>query len=342
MKKQKGMTLVEIVVSLAIYALFTMLIAQVMTLVNLTIRSTNSLNRQLSYESRYADNLLTADGTGSDFAAQTVEYRVRYDGTWDTAADRWDSTPKLVRVNPFVPGGGGLWSAYNESDPRNVKEGVEYVTHTPNGEVVNQDLNDDVGITHNAHYRFMRFTTNVRTPGSYPGPDFPIYIRIVPYYTRDEADPSITDAQKRTWILNADNILSKMETITITNFSPGVPFDSGNTTEVINGPFTYGQNPDLIIHVHNAADPIVAGTQEIHGDIKLQVDGKIFDNSVQKWTETPITFYQFVQVGTSEANRTFYDKCVIEYNLNEKSFLMMDSMTPDQDVPDLPNYDDYR
>lgn len=64
-RKLKGMTLMEVVVSLAVYAVIGLLIAEIMTLVNATMKATNQLNRRLSYEAKFADNLLYSDGVGS-------------------------------------------------------------------------------------------------------------------------------------------------------------------------------------------------------------------------------------------------------------------------------------
>ena len=61
-RKLKGMTLMEVVVSLAVYAVIGLLIAEIMTLVNATMKATNQLNRRLSYEAKFADNLLRSDG----------------------------------------------------------------------------------------------------------------------------------------------------------------------------------------------------------------------------------------------------------------------------------------
>lgn len=64
-RKLKGMTLMEVVVSLAVYAVIGLLIAEIMTLVNATMKATNQLNRRLSYEAKFADNLLYSDGVSS-------------------------------------------------------------------------------------------------------------------------------------------------------------------------------------------------------------------------------------------------------------------------------------
>lgn len=56
------MTLMEIVVSLAIYAVIALLLVQIMTTVNSTMTATSQLNKRLSYESKYADNRMKDTG----------------------------------------------------------------------------------------------------------------------------------------------------------------------------------------------------------------------------------------------------------------------------------------
>ena len=64
-RKLKGMTLMEVVVSLAVYAIIGLLLAEIMTLGNATMKATNQLNRRLTYEAKFADNLLLSDGVTS-------------------------------------------------------------------------------------------------------------------------------------------------------------------------------------------------------------------------------------------------------------------------------------
>ena len=66
MKKQKGMTLVEIVISMAIYGILALLLTEIMTCVNASMRATRQLNNRLSYEAKFADNQLTS-GANANF-----------------------------------------------------------------------------------------------------------------------------------------------------------------------------------------------------------------------------------------------------------------------------------
>jgi len=61
----KGMTLFEIVISIAIYGTIALLLVEIMGTVNSTMRSTTALNERLSYEEKFADNRMTvADSRG--------------------------------------------------------------------------------------------------------------------------------------------------------------------------------------------------------------------------------------------------------------------------------------
>ncbi|MBR5404785.1 MAG: prepilin-type N-terminal cleavage/methylation domain-containing protein [Oscillospiraceae bacterium] len=87
--KRKGMTLLEVIISIAVYAVLALLLAEIMTLVNSTMRSTEQMNNRLSYEAKYADNLMTVDADGTPFAKLTemdagaavpaVKVSIRYD-----------------------------------------------------------------------------------------------------------------------------------------------------------------------------------------------------------------------------------------------------------------------
>ena len=61
-RKLKGMTLIEVVISIGIYAVIALLLTEIMSLVNATMKATNQLNRRLAYESKFADNMLLSDG----------------------------------------------------------------------------------------------------------------------------------------------------------------------------------------------------------------------------------------------------------------------------------------
>lgn len=80
-KRLKGVTLMEIILSLAIFAVLSMLLVQIMATVNAMMRNTNQLNRRLSYEAKFADNgLATSEFGSSQITAASASEDVRI--TW--------------------------------------------------------------------------------------------------------------------------------------------------------------------------------------------------------------------------------------------------------------------
>lgn len=91
--KHKGMTLMECVVSIAVYALMASLLVEIMTAVNGTIKATSHLNRRLAYEAKYADNLITShdngSGTSVDFPSVNSSVGIKFTspkGTFNLSA----------------------------------------------------------------------------------------------------------------------------------------------------------------------------------------------------------------------------------------------------------------
>lgn len=138
-RKLKGMTLMEVVVSLAVYAVIGLLIAEIMSLVNATMKATNQLNRRLSYEAKFADNLLYSDGNNS-FASNGVT--VSLSGTG---------------AHPFNIVTGGTVYQTNATN----------MEHTETGRMI---------ISNDTNYRFLVFT---KTIGSSPAPSDVFYVDLV-------------------------------------------------------------------------------------------------------------------------------------------------------------------
>ena len=63
MKKRnlKGMTLMEIVVSMAVYGVLALLMVEIMSCVNGTMRITNQLNKRLAYDCAVLEHVLKID-----------------------------------------------------------------------------------------------------------------------------------------------------------------------------------------------------------------------------------------------------------------------------------------
>lgn len=140
--KRKGLTLLEVIISIAVYAVLALLLAEIMTLVNKTIRSTEQLNNRLSYEAKYADNLMTADEDGA-FDTQKVNVKIQYDVTGKENASGAAPSPgeqvAKVKSNKTL-------DAFNGSPLKS----DEYTAHY-NETSLGTHFHD------NTNYRFMRF-----------------------------------------------------------------------------------------------------------------------------------------------------------------------------------------
>ena len=331
MKKQKGMTLMEIIVSCAIYAMFALLIAETMTLVNSTMRATNQLNRRLSFEGRNADNMVTDTSVIRAADTRTVNYQIRYDGSWTGTSWGGARPTKYVAVNPNAAT--GSYSVYDSSNPRNVKDGQEYTAFYDDSGIVGTRYNQNV------NYRFMTFEKVVRDPSQWPGVPFEINIQIVPYFTSQDA--VLTDAQKQAAVAKANANLSKMETMDIYDFqdallAPGEDAHVGPPA----GSRSYTLGSTYTVRVDNICEVIPDGVQNVPASLKILVQGEKVgssDTSIGDWTDFDCTYYQYVNVGSGTTNATYYTRVVVEYNVAERKFQVIDSMTTDA-PPTLPAY----
>lgn len=135
--KLKGMTLMEVVISIGVYAVIALLLTLIMSLVNQTMKATNQLNRRLSYEAKFADNLMINDGH-EDFAG----------------------TPITVTFSNSNPNDAHPFST-NPQDGA----GIEYQVNSNHLErlsgVVEDDANSSLIFNTGTHYRFMIFTKTI-------------------------------------------------------------------------------------------------------------------------------------------------------------------------------------
>lgn len=177
MKKLKGMTLIEVIVSLFIYALLGLLLMEIMSVVNTTMRSTNQLNQRLSFEAKFADNQIitqaTPDGTG------TVNISYGATGFTDVTAAGTIGTPTTYRG----------WVA-------------RYTNPTLNGTT---DFSEDI------NFRFITYSTNALTD-QFPGYAFNMHLMIVPFLFRDGLDATgMANAQTA-----ANNFMSRITRVEVT------------------------------------------------------------------------------------------------------------------------------
>lgn len=148
-KRLKGLTLMEIVISMAIYGVLALLIVEVMSLVNNTMRSTNQLNTRLSYESKFADNQITVGDADVVLTPTAKQITIDYGGT----------------NNIVIPTSGASGII-----------GREYEANYQSGDA--NDMSQDI------HYRYMVFSESVTPPGPVTDPladwlangDFMVYL----------------------------------------------------------------------------------------------------------------------------------------------------------------------
>lgn len=82
MKKRnlKGMTLMEIIVSMAVYGVLALLLVEIMSCVNGTMQVTDQLNKRLAYEAKFADNRRTVNENNDPLPATPRQLHIHYDG----------------------------------------------------------------------------------------------------------------------------------------------------------------------------------------------------------------------------------------------------------------------
>lgn len=149
-RKLKGMTLIEVVISIAVYAVIGLLLTEVMSLVNATMKATNQLNRRLSYEAKFADNLLLSDGSRA-----------------------FDSTAVSITLSS-PPGAAHAFTL--------TANGSEYMTDTQNMTRAENNLI----INDKTNYRFMVFT---KTPAGAPVPSEFFYLDLLIAGGVDSSNP---------------------------------------------------------------------------------------------------------------------------------------------------------
>ena len=144
-------------VSIGVYAVTALLLTEIMTLVNSTMKATNQLNRRLAYEAKFADNLLLSDGI------DTWENLTPDDGSGGPAGK------KAVTISLTVQDTGST-----DEDIRNgysvspAASGHVYMTSAKNMERKNGLKDDNVLINKGTNYRFMVFTKESATLPNQP------------------------------------------------------------------------------------------------------------------------------------------------------------------------------
>lgn len=89
-KKAKGITLVEVIASIAVYAVLALLLTEIMLCVNATLKTSSDVNKRLSFQQRYADAGASLDPSAppTDFTNLNV----------DNITIDWTGTPLSLKT----------------------------------------------------------------------------------------------------------------------------------------------------------------------------------------------------------------------------------------------------
>lgn len=298
MKAKKGMTLIEIIVSMAIYAVIAMIIVNIMTSVNALMESTTQLDERLSYEAKYADNLLTSDDQGHDYTAsvQRVNYEIMYD---------INASGNGKRINS------------SGSD----RAAFEYTADYDDPNILGVNYHDNV------NYRFMTFN---KVPVSTPEREsdtFTVIFRPVAYFSgkygkapgdtdykaemAKQFEDNMTATEKATATASAESLMSSGAFTSVK--AEGTNFKSGSSAVLVDSTHNMVLDADFPVAVKHAPDAenMPSTTVKYPGTIKYTVEK---NNTV--YSSGTATYYMYVKYGSEATSVVYYNRVVIEYNVN--------------------------
>lgn len=298
MKAKKGMTLIEIIVSMAIYAVIAMIIVNIMTSVNALMESTTQLDERLSYEAKYADNLLTSDDQGHDYTAsvQRVNYEIMYD---------INASGNGKRINS------------SGSD----RAAFEYTADYDDPNILGVNYHDNV------NYRFMTFN---KVPVSTPEREsdtFTVIFRPVAYFSgkygkapgdtdykaemAKQFEDNMTATEKATATASAESLMSSGAFTSVK--AEGNNFKSGSSAVLVDGTHNMVLNADFPVAVNHAPDAenMPSATVKYPGTIKYTVE-----KNNKPYSNGTATYYMYVKYGSEATSVVYYNRVVIEYNVN--------------------------
>lgn len=279
MKKQKGMTLMEIVISMAIYGILALLVTEIMTSMNTLMRVTDQLNDRLAYEAKFADNHQTVNESGTPFGSKTITYTVSYGG-------------KLV----------------GETTPsRGIRTVMEYTMGYDDSRVDGKTHVGDV------NYRFMSFDKVARDPAECPPGPFVVILRVVPYYS-DEVPATLTE--QKAAITKAKNILSEIDEMKL-SIDSASNFDGISGT--VHDPIDLkglGLGGQQVIDLVNKSASIDDTINNVSTEFTYSVI-RTHDGLTAEWAQGRAEVFMYVKVGASASAETYYKACVIEFCVDD-------------------------
>jgi len=296
MKAKKGMTLIEIVISMAVYSIIALVIVNIMTSVNALMDSTSQLNERLAYEAKYADNFQTIDAQGHDYSSsvQRVDYEILYD------------------INAM---GNGKRINSSGSD----RAAFEYTADYDDPNITGVSYHDNV------NYRFMTFNKVPVTTPERLSDTFTVIFKPVAYFsgkynlTPADAnynaeiekmfDENMTDAERTSAVTKANGIISSNAINSVEIADPRLK--PGQATLIIDSTHPVVLNAEYPILVEHAPEGLDNTTQKVESqmDVTVKKNGQLYSNGKAKYN-------LFVTYGASADNIVYYNRCVVEYNIN--------------------------
>ncbi len=309
MKKQKGMTLMEIVISIAIYGVLALLVTEIMTTVNATMRATSQLNDRLAFESKFADNNMTKDSTGNPFQATNVEYSVDYSYA------------------------GSIDFTYNHGSNGRVgdttRSAIEYRMDYHDPTIVGTNY------AQNVNYRFMTFDKVAMDPSTCPDGSFQVRVRFVPYFSDNVP---ATEEAKKAAITSAKKNLADMTKLDVMILSATTFFESTDKTQVYSGTPSLGS--EWILDLENTSRGVTEDINNVSAQLKFSSKKKWFKERVEKeWSESDVEVFMYVKVTKDVLSATYYKNCVVEFNANNGEFKPMKSFTETETLPAITDYE---
>ncbi len=299
MKKVKGMTLFEIVISMGVYALLALLLAEIMSVVNNTMTATNQLNERMAFQAKFADNKMTNGANLNTTGHLTVSY-----GDNDTTV--------------------GSFNRMFEDDDTSELQFNEY-----SGIYTHASSDAAVTSVEEVNFRFMTFRYREEETAEYPGLAFSMHVMLLPYTQAD----GLTVAQERDAQAKADAIIKTARKIVITANGHLVQSNELGEDEVVadDTVITLANDDAAKEYVKFDAEGDSSMTKWIHFNIENlashptenQVSNKdtydivvtFYNASNEKLVEVhPEQVYMYVKRGSTES---YYQQCAVALDLHK-------------------------
>ena len=293
MKKQKGMTLFEIVISLGIYALLAMLLAEIMSVVNNTMTATNQLNERLAFQSKFADNKMTS---GANLGA-TGDLIVHYGDNGVEA---------------------GSFSRSDDDDETTTFHFNEY-----SGIYTNRTSQAAINYVEDVNYRFMTFDFQGAHDEEWPGLSFAMHVMLLPYSRAD----GLSVADEAAAVTNAQNLIKTARKIKITASGHLVDNTGAEPTRISEDieleipdeataksfvtPGSDGMTRWVDFNIENLAESPTGN--QVKNDYEIHVT--FLDASGKELVEVnPKDVYMYVKRGSTES---YYRQCAVSLDLRK-------------------------